>query len=135
MRVLSYNKNITRELIRLLIKKMKKRENYFIFRESGKQIRVKTDTILYIKSSGNYIELTTENRNYLVRCKIGDFIKRTPDPLEYIRIHRSYIVRIDKVESKSKTELIIKGQKLPVSLGYESEIEKLIFKSNISSLF
>ena len=127
LRVLSYNKNITRELIRLLIKKMKKRENYFIFRESGKQIRVKTDTILYIKSSGNYIELTTENRHYLVRCKIGDFIKRTPDPLEYIRIHRSYIVRIDKVESKSKTELIIKGQKLPVSLGYESEIEKLIF--------
>ena len=126
-RVLSYNKNITRELIRLLIKKMKKRENYFVFKESGKQIRVKTDTILYVKSSGNYIELITENKSYVVRCKIGDFIKLTPDPLEYIRIHRSYIVRIDKVESKSKTELIVKGQKLPVSLGYESEIEKLIF--------
>ena len=77
--------------------------------------------------SGNYIELITENKSYVVRCKIGDFIKLTPDPLEYIRIHRTYIVRLDKVESKSKTELIIKGQKLPVSLGYESEIEKLIF--------
>lgn len=127
LRVLSYNKNITRELIRLLLKKMKKRDNYFIFKEAGKQIRVKTDTILYVKSSGNYIELITENKTYVVRCKIGDFIKLTPDPLEYIRIHRSYIVRIDKVESKSKTELSIKGEKLPVSMGYESEIEKLIF--------
>lgn len=127
LRVLSYNKNITNELIRLLIKKMKKNENYFIFKEAGKQIRVKTDTILYVKSSGNYIELITENKTYVVRCKIGDFIKLTPDPLEYIRIHRSYIVRVDKVESKSKTELIIKGEKLPVSLGYESEIEKLFF--------
>ncbi len=127
LRVLSYNKNITRELIRLLIKKMKKRDNYFVFKESGKQIRVKTDTILYIKSSGNYIELITEEKSFVVRCKIGDFIKLTPDPLEYLRIHRSYVVRIDKVESKSKTELIVKGQKLPVSLGYESEINKLIF--------
>jgi len=127
LRVLSYNKNITRELIRLLIKKMKKRENYFVFKEAGKQIRVKTDTILYVKSSGNYIELITDNKTYVVRCKIGDFIKLTPDPLEYIRIHRSYIVRIDKVESKSKTELSIKGEKLPVSMGYESEINKLIF--------
>ena len=46
---------------------------------------------------------------------------------DFIRIHRSYIVRIDKVESKSKTELIIKGEKLPVSHGFESEIEKLFF--------
>lgn len=125
--ILGNNKNITHELLRLLIKKFRKKENYFIFKESRKLVRLKTDTILYVKSSGNYIEIITENKTHLVRSKIGDFIKHTPDPLEYIRIHRSYIVRIDKVESKSKTKLIINGQKLPVSIGYESEIDILIF--------
>jgi ligand-binding sensor domain-containing protein len=127
LRVLSYNKDITRELLRVLVKKIKSKDRYFVFKEAGKDIRVKTDTILYIKSSGNYIELITENKTYIVRCKIGKFIGSTPDPLEYLRIHRSYIIRIDKVEAKSKTEVLIKGEKLPVSDSYAAELDKLIF--------
>lgn len=127
LRVLSYNKDITRELLRVLVKKIKKKERYFIFKESGKDIRVKTDTILYVKSAGNYIELVTEQKVYTVRCKIGDFIALTPDQLEYLRIHRSHIIRIDKVEAKSKTEVMIKGEKLAVSESYVSELDKLIF--------
>lgn len=127
LRVLTYNKDITRELLRVLVKKIRTKENYFIFKESGKDIRVKTDTILYVKSAGNYIELITENKTHIVRCKIGDFIASTPDPLEYLRIHRSYIIRIDKVEAKSKTEVIIRGEKLAVSDSYAVELDKLFF--------
>lgn len=127
LRVLSYNKDISRELLRILVRKIKRKENYFVFKESGKDIRIKTDTILYVKSSGNYIELVTENKTYVVRCKIGDFIDETPDSLEYLRIHRSYIVRIDKVDTKSKTEVIIRGEKLPVSASYNDAIDNLVF--------
>lgn len=125
--VLSYNKDIIRELIRLIIKKIKKKERYYVFRESGKEIRIKTNSILYVKSAGNYIDLVTEKKVYTIRCKIGDFIMSTPDPLEYLRIHRSYIIRIDKVEMKSKSEVVINGEKIPVSTSYECEINKLIF--------
>ncbi|MEZ0006455.1 ligand-binding sensor domain-containing protein [Flavobacterium sp. 28YEA47A] len=127
LRVLSYNKDITRELLRILVRKIKRKENYFVFKEAGRDIRIKTDTILYVKSSGNYIELVTENKTYVVRCKIGDFIDETPDSLEYLRIHRSYIVRIDKVDTKSKTEVIINGEKLPVSASYNDAIDNLVF--------
>lgn len=127
LQVLSYNKDITRELLRILIRKIKKKENYFVFKEAGRDIRVKTDTILYVKSSGNYIELVTEDKTYVVRCKIGDFIAETPDSLEYLRIHRSYIVRIDKVETKSKTEVIVRGEKLPVSTSFNDAIGSIIF--------
>ncbi len=125
--VLSYNKDIIRELIRLIIKKIKKKELYYVFKESGKEIRIKTNTILYVQSAGNYIDLVTEKKVYTIRCKIGDFIATTPDPLEYIRIHRSYIVRIDKIEIKSKTEITIKGDKIPVSNSFSSELEKVFF--------
>ncbi|AWM12754.1 hypothetical protein DI487_01940 [Flavobacterium sediminis] len=125
--VLSYNKDIIRELIRLIIKKIKNKESYYVFKESGKEIRIKTNTILYVQSAGNYIDLVTEKKIYTIRCKIGDFIATTPDPLEYIRIHRSYIVRIDKIETKSKTEITIRGEKLPVSNSFSSELEKVFF--------
>lgn len=126
-RILSYNKEMVRELLRLLIKKIRSRELYYVFRENGRHVRIRTATILYARSAGNYIEVVTEQKSYLVRCKIGDFIRNTPDPLEYLRIHRSYVIRIDKVESKSKTEVVLNGITLPVSQTYEPEISKLIF--------
>lgn len=126
-RILSYNRDIIRELLRLLIKKIKRNEKYFSFKDANKEIRIKTDTILYVKSSGNYIEIITENKNYTVRIKIKEFISLTPDPLEYLRIHRSYIIRIDKVTEKNNKGVTINGEKLPVSNSYATNLNNLIF--------
>ncbi|WP_046744772.1 ligand-binding sensor domain-containing protein [Kordia zhangzhouensis] len=126
-RILSYNQHIIRELLRLWMKKIKRKEKYFTFKEAGKEIRIKTNTILYVKSAGNYIELCTEHKKYTIRKKIGEFISLTPDPLEYLRIHRSYIIRIDKVAEKNSKEVIINGEKIPVSNSYAAELSKLIF--------
>ncbi|MEM6720611.1 MAG: LytTR family transcriptional regulator DNA-binding domain-containing protein [Bacteroidota bacterium] len=126
-RILSYNRHIIRELLRLLIKKIKRKELYFSFKEAGKEIRIKTDTILYIKSAGNYVEVVTEQKNYTIRTKIGEFINLMPDPLEYLRIHRSYIIRIDKVAEKNSKEVTVNKQKIPVSNSYVAALENLIF--------
>lgn len=126
-RILSYNRHIISELLRLLAKKVNREEQYFSFKEGGKEVRVKTNTILYVKSSGNYIELVTEKKNYIIRTPIRSFIENTPDPLEYIRIHRSYVVRIDKVTAKNNKEVVVNKEKLPVSSSYLNELDKLIF--------
>lgn len=126
-RILSYNRHIISELLRLLVKKINREEKYFSFKEAGKEVRVKTSTILYVKSSGNYIELITEKKSYIIRTPIRSFIENTPDPLEYIRIHRSYVVRIDKVTAKNNKEVIVNKEKLPVSSSYLDELDKLIF--------
>lgn len=126
-RILSYNRYIISELLRLMVKKIRGKEKYFTFKETGKEIRIKTNTILFVKSSGNYIELVTDTKNYIIRTQIGLFIESTPDPLEYIRIHRSYVVRIDKVTAKNNKEVFINNEKLPVSGSYVEELNKLIF--------
>ncbi|MGH1384109.1 ligand-binding sensor domain-containing protein [Kordia sp.] len=126
-RILSYNRDIIRELLRLLVKKIRQKDLYFTFKEAGKEIRIKTDTILYVKSAGNYVEVITEQKNYTIRTKIGEFINLMPDPLEYLRIHRSYIVRIDKVAEKNNKEVTVNGEKIPVSNSYVTELNNLIF--------
>lgn len=125
--ILYANRSFTRELMRLLIKRVNKNEKYILFKEGKKEIKIKTNDILYVKSSGNYIDIITEHKSYILRTKIGCFIESTPDPLEYIRIHRSYIIRLDKVHSKSKTEVTINDEKLPVSTKYISELDKIHF--------
>ncbi|NRD20038.1 LytTR family transcriptional regulator DNA-binding domain-containing protein [Winogradskyella eckloniae] len=127
IRVLSYNKDITREFIRLLIKKLKGDEKFMEIRMNGEDIKIPTNTILFIKSSGNYLDIFTLTKSYTIRCKIGEFIKTTPDALEYLRIHRSYIIRIDKVTGKSKNSVTIKEQSIPVGETYLDQLDKIHF--------
>jgi len=128
-RIFSYNRDITRELLRQLLKRFTRKTNYVVFREQGKDIRIPTHTICYVKAEGNYIEIHTDARKHLVRFKISEFPALVPDPLEYLRISRSYIIRLDKVQEKSKKDVTVKGQKLPVGETYLDELKKIKFKA------
>ena len=127
IRVLTYNKDVFRELIRLLIKRLKRKEQTYKFRSNGEDFKIPTHEILYINSQGNYLDIITDKKSYTIRCKIGDFINTTPDSLEYLRVHRSYVVRIDQVTSKGKNWVMIKENKIPVGETYLEELEKIQF--------
>lgn len=127
IRVLSYNEDIVRELLRLLLKKIKRKDDYFLFKELGKDIRIRTSEILFVRSSGNYIDIITTAKTFTVRGKIGDFLSLVKDPLEFLRIHRSYIVRIDKVEQKSRKMVYIQQHEIPVGETYLPELDKILF--------
>lgn len=127
LRVLVYNRDVTRELIRLLIQKLKWKERTILFREQGKDVRLKSSDVLYVKSSNNYIEIFTKEKTHIVRFQIGEFLSIVPDPLEYIRIHRSYIIRIDKVDSKSVKSVQINDVEIPVGRSYIDQLDKIHF--------
>lgn len=126
-RILIYNRDLVREFLRYLLKKIKRNEMYLSFRESGNDVRIKTSEILYINASGNYLDINTLSKTYTIRCKIGDFMSLLPDPIEFLRIHRSYIIRIDKVSQKNKKTIFINGIEIPVGEKYSDEINKILF--------
>ena len=127
IRILSYNQDVFRELIRLAIRRLKREEQFFKFRANGEDFKIPTNDILYINSQGNYLDIITKKKTYTIRCKIGDFISKTPDALEYLRIHRSYIIRIDQVSSKGKNWVVIRDYKIPVGETYLSELDNIQF--------
>ena len=125
IRVLTYNQDIFRELIRLAIKRLKRKELFYKFRSNGEDFKIPTHDILYINSQGNYLDIVTKKKTHTIRCKIGNFISTTPDKLEYLRVHRSFIIRIDNVSSKGKNYVVIKDEKIPVGETYLSELNKI----------
>jgi len=127
VRVLTYNQDVFRELIRLAIKRLKRKEQFYKFRSNGEDFKIPTHEIQYINAQGNYLDIVTSKKTFTIRCKIGDFIKSTPDALEYLRVHRSYIIRIDQVSSKGKNWVGIKDQKIPVGETYLEELDKIHF--------
>lgn len=125
VKMLTRNRDLVREFLRLTLKKIQPRTNSFIIHEQGKKHRVLSDSILYVKGSGNYIEIHTPEKRLVVRSKMGDFLELVPDRLEYIRIHRSYIVRVDKINGKNTKSLFIGSTELPIGKTYQATLSKL----------
>lgn len=124
-RILSYNRDITREILRQLLRRLKTKSMSFIVEVDGKSIKINSDDILYVQSSRNYIEMFYANNRILVRDKISNFLNIVPDPIEYIRVSRSYIVRIDKITSKSKKSVWIGEKEIKVGNTYQDTLSKI----------
>lgn len=124
-RVIIYNREILREVLRFLLKRMKKGTHQFLVKEHGKDVRIDSSEVLYVKASGNYSEIQTETKKYLIRSKLSDFPELVPDKLEYLRVNRSYIVRIDKIEAKSMKSMIVGDTEIPIGKTYQPSVAKL----------
>jgi len=85
--------------------------------------KVKIEDLLWVKSSDKYIEIETSQRSYIKRDGIESFIESNK-LLELIRVHRSYAVKIEKVDSVNGSVLLINNHEIPISKTYEKAFKK-----------
>ncbi len=83
---------------------------------------ISTDSISYIKSANNYCDIHTKNGVHVIRETISG-LESDLDPLEFMRIHRSIIVRISCIQEfyskESEVKVLLKnGEKLNVGNTY-----------------
>jgi len=101
---------------------------YVTFKTDGQEIRLPSNEIGYFRSSRNYIEVYTSSKRYITRQKLGEFYAKLPDKINYLQLHRSYYVRIEKVLQKKGTkEVIVFNTAIPVSKTYVENL-RIIFK-------
>ena len=127
IRVLTYNRDIVREFLRILLKRLSPRSKQFKIRVHGATVKINSLDVYFVKSFGNYVEIHTTKNRYVTRMKIGDFENLPPDKLDYIRVNRSYIVRIDKISAKSSKSLRVLDQDIPIGRTYQRSISELLF--------
>jgi DNA-binding LytR/AlgR family response regulator len=87
----------------------------------GYFIDIELDQLLYAQSFGNYVKLHTTKRTYLASITTTELEKCLPEK-NFIRIHKSYIVALDKIDTTEKDFVIIKNEKLPVGITYKREL-------------
>jgi hypothetical protein len=62
----------------------------------------------------------------MFRYKIGDVKALVPDKLEYLQVHRSYVVRLDKISGKSIETLDVQGHIIPIGKTYKESVRNLM---------
>lgn len=96
-----------------------------IFIKSGYgQVRVKLDDILYVQSTGNYMQFVLAEEKLLSRLTMTEAEALLPSPA-FIRVHRSYLVASGKVSKVERDTLWIGDKELPIGSGYAREIAKI----------
>lgn len=127
IRVLTYNRDIVRELLRIVLKRLSPKTKQFKIKVQGAEVKINSLDVLYVKASGNYLEIHTTKGRYLTRLKIGDFENLVPDKLDYIQVNRSYIVRIDKITLKGGKSLQINIVEIPIGRTYQQIVSEIHF--------
>lgn len=129
-------KDISEKLNNLLLtfSQNKPREKYltkFVIKSTGKISFINVDEINYIEAEGNYLTLHTANSKNLYRDTITNITSKLKPDL-FVRIHRSYIVKIENIkemQSHFNGEYIITlkdNTKLKSGRSYKAEVEKIL---------
>ena len=100
--------------------------------DNTKTLFIKTDSrlvqvfkehVLYIEALGNYVTVFTTNGKYIVLSTMKDLESKLTAP-DFARVHRSYIVRLDKITSIEDNFINVGGKAIPIGKNYKDELMK-----------
>ena len=77
--------------------------------------------IIWIEALGDYVNIITPNKKHVVLSTMKNIEGRLPAK-EFIRVHRSYFVRIDKIKKISEDIILVENKLIPVSKSYKKEL-------------
>jgi DNA-binding LytR/AlgR family response regulator len=91
------------------------------FRVDGEPIEVRFDDILYIQSFGNYVRIYTDLNNYFASFTTHEIEQLLPEE-KFLRIHKSYIVALEKITLYNRSSVIVGNHDLPVGITYRQKL-------------
>ncbi|WP_109831419.1 LytR/AlgR family response regulator transcription factor [Reichenbachiella versicolor] len=102
-------------------------ESLFV-KANSKMIRIKMSEILYTEAKGDYVIFKTTDKGYIVHTTFKN-VEMKLDPDLFVKVHRSFIVNVDKIIDIEENNLLINDHVIPVSRN-----QKPILFSKINSL-
>ena len=112
-----------RDILANYIDQVETVSNDVFVRTSNKLIKLKKEHILYVEALKDYVIVHLKNQKYTLHTTMKDIESKLGNK-DFIRIHRSFIVQMDKVESIELPNLRLEGesQLLPIGGSYKDEL-------------
>jgi len=99
-------------------------KDYLLINVQLKKVKVSFSEILYIESQKEYVKIVTSDHAYVTKMSTHEIERLLPEIL-FQRIHRSFIIALNKVRSFNSEMVEIHGNSIPVGRGYKHVLEKL----------
>ena len=95
--------------------------DHFFIKEDGLNKRIDYDNLLYVNSFGNYVRIYTTEGKHMVADTMKHMEETLPNE-RFLRIHKSYIINLSKVDQAHGKMVTINGQELPVGNAYKQQL-------------
>jgi DNA-binding LytR/AlgR family response regulator len=92
-------------------------------RVDRKNVKLSLDDILFIESLKDYVKVVTTSKNIITKQSISSLEEMLPGK-QFVRIHRSYIVSVNKIISFTSNSIEIGKSELPISRMYRLDVER-----------
>jgi len=90
-------------------------------------VKIRTDEITYVEGLKDYVKinLSSSNKPIVTRMTMKAIEEKLPS-LEFFRVHKSFIISLDKIESVRSLKIKIGNAQIPISESYSEDFFKLI---------
>lgn len=106
------------------------KEAFIYLKADKKMVKVMLSDILYIESLKDYIRVKTETKEIISYQKISFLEEKLPSD-KFLRIHRSFIIALDKVQAFSATAVDLGKTEIPIGRLYKNEVLQILGKNNL----
>ena len=102
-------------------------KNILFVKSNSRLIKLNLKDIFYVEALKDYVVLNTEDVRYIIHSTMKDIEKKL-DNGDFIRVHRSFIARIDKIQSIENQVVVLEQNKksLPIGGSYREELLRRI---------
>ena len=121
-----FEASVKRALEKFKLENISKDDDEHIFVKSNlKKRKVYLNEINWVEALGDYIKLVTDSANIVVLSTMKSFEKELPTD-RFLRIHKSYIVNLGKVEKFNSKNVEVNGKQIPLSRNKKQELAEAL---------
>ena len=106
-------------------------KSIFVKVDKKKLQKIELDKIVLIESLKDYIRIKTDLGKYIIHKTLSSFTEELPSD-KFIRIHRSFTVAIDRIDSVEGNSLEIQGERFTIGRSYINEVKSRILQDLIN---
>jgi len=98
------------------------KDKEFVFvRDSGVLKRINADDILYLEAMGDYVKVYTSQKFHIVHATLKSIEEKLPSS-KFMRVHRSYIIQLNKIDFIEEGVISISDTAIPVADAYRTSL-------------
>lgn len=111
-----------RDLLYSLVENKDNRDFIFV-KSNSRLIKLKTEDIYFVEALKDYVVINALNSRYTIHSTMKDIESKLPSE-DFVRVHRSFIVRLDKIAAIEQPNLILENDKkvIPIGGSYKDDL-------------
>lgn len=103
----------------------RKEESFIYVKENKKVVKVHLREILYVEGLSEYVQIYTKDKKIITKTSMTNMSDKLPEN-SFMRIHKSFIVSLSKIEAFTSSSIEVPGKELPIGRSYKNSVLKVL---------